>query len=275
MSVKNEDLTGENSSGSDDTDRVGALKLRAENLTKRFGRIVAVEDVSLDIHSSEVFALVGDNGAGKSTLMNMLSGVHEPSEGQIYKDGKPVAFSNPSDARDNDIETVYQDLALMDDLDIATNMFMGQFPRNGLGPLQFIDWDETYERAEQIMMERLGRDLDIKTEVEFLSGGQRQLVAIGRSLAFDPDVIILDEPTSALSVDATRLVQDTIDTLSDQGITIVIVSHNIESVLKHADRIGVLFRGSLVDIRQPEETDLEELNELMTTGTLSSGRLDT
>lgn len=274
MSVEKEDTTGQHSTGSDDTDGAGTSKLRMENLTKHFGRIVAVEDVSLDIHSSEVFALVGDNGAGKSTLMNMLSGVHAPSEGQIYKDGKPVNFSNPSEARDNDIETVYQDLALMDDLDIATNIFMGQFPRKGFGPLQLIDWDETYERAEQIMMERLGRDLDINTEVEFLSGGQRQLVAIGRSLAFDPDVIILDEPTSALSVDATRLVQDTIDTLADQGITIVIVSHNIESVLKHADRIGVLFRGSLVDIKQPEETDLEELNELMTTGTLSSGRLD-
>lgn len=274
MSVEKEDTTGQHSTGSDDTDGAGTSKLRMENLTKHFGRIVAVEDVSLDIHSSEVFALVGDNGAGKSTLMNMLSGVHAPSEGQIYKDGKPVNFSSPSEARDNDIETVYQDLALMDDLDIATNIFMGQFPRKGFGPLQLIDWDETYERAEQIMMERLGRDLDINTEVEFLSGGQRQLVAIGRSLAFDPDVIILDEPTSALSVDATRLVQDTIDTLADQGITIVIVSHNIESVLKHADRIGVLFRGSLVDIKQPEETDLEELNELMTTGTLSSGRLD-
>lgn len=274
MSVEKEDTTGQHSTGSDDADGAGTSKLRMENLTKHFGRIVAVEDVSLDIHSSEVFALVGDNGAGKSTLMNMLSGVHAPSEGQIYEDGKPVNFSNPSEARDNDIETVYQDLALMDDLDIATNIFMGQFPRKGFGPLQLIDWDETYERAEQIMMERLGRDLDINTEVEFLSGGQRQLVAIGRSLAFDPDVIILDEPTSALSVDATRLVQDTIDTLADQGITIVIVSHNIESVLKHADRIGVLFRGSLVDIKQPKQTDLEELNELMTTGTLSSGRLD-
>lgn len=270
MSLEKEDTMGQHPP---ETDDAGTSKLQVEDLTKQFGRIVAVENVSLDIQSSEVFALVGDNGAGKSTLMNMLSGVHEPSEGQIYKDGKSVNFSSPSIARDNGIETVYQDLALMDDLDIATNIFMGQFPRTGVGPFQFIDWDETYERAEQIMMDRLGRDLDIETEVEFLSGGQRQLVAIGRSLAFDPDVIILDEPTSALSVDATRLVQDTIDTLADQGITIVIVSHNIESVLTLADRIGVLFRGSLVGIKQPEKTDLEELNELMTTGTLSAGRL--
>jgi ABC-type sugar transport system ATPase subunit len=274
MSVEDESATEHRHTESTADDTAGTPKLRTENITKQFGRIVAVEDVSLEIQPSEVFALVGDNGAGKSTLMNMLSGVHKPTKGQIYKDGQPVSFDNPSEARNNGIETVYQDLALMDDLDIATNIFMGQFPQTGFGPFRVIDWGETYERAEQIMMDQLGRDLDIKTEVEFLSGGQRQLVAIGRALAFDPDVIILDEPTSALSVDATRLVQNTIDTLADQGITIVIVSHNIESVLQHADRIGVLFQGALVDIKQPAETDIEELNELMTTGTLSSGRLD-
>jgi len=274
MSVDDGSTTEQRHAESAADDTGGVPKLRTENLTKQFGRIVAVEDVSLEIQPSEVFALVGDNGAGKSTLMNMLSGAHKPTKGQIYKDGQPVNFDNPSEARNNGIETVYQDLALMDDLDIATNIFMSQFPRTGFGPFRIIDWGETYERAEQIMMDQLGRDLDIKTEVEFLSGGQRQLVAIGRALAFDPDVIILDEPTSALSVEATRLVQDTIDALAAQGITIVIVSHNIESVLQHADRIGVLFQGQLVDIKQPEETDIEELNDLMTTGTLSSGRLD-
>ncbi|MFC4360402.1 ATP-binding cassette domain-containing protein [Halobium salinum] len=249
-------------------------KLRAENVTKQFGRIVAVDDVTLDVRPGEIFALVGDNGAGKSTLMNVLSGVHAPTEGQLYKDGEPVQFSNPSDARAKGIETVYQDLALMDDLDIATNIFMGSFPKRGVGPLRVIDWNATYERSRAIMREQLGREMDIQTEVEFLSGGQRQLVAIGRALAFDPDVIILDEPTSALSVDATRLVQNTLDRLAEEGITIVIVSHNIESVLEHADRIGVLYQGSLVDIMAPSETDLEELNELMTTGTLETGLLD-
>ncbi|MBX0323210.1 ATP-binding cassette domain-containing protein [Halomicroarcula sp. F13] len=274
MSVEDSGTAEQEAAGSPATDEAGEPKLRVENITKQFGRIVAVDDVTLDIQESEIFALVGDNGAGKSTLMNVLSGVHAPTKGTIYKDGREVQFSNPSDARDNGIETVYQDLALMDDLDIATNIFMGQFPRRGFGPLSFIDWETTYERSRQIMMDQLGRDVDIKTEVEFLSGGQRQLVAIGRALAFDPDVIILDEPTSALSVDATRLVQDTLDRLAEEGITIVIVSHNIESVLAHADRIGVLYQGSLVDIKQPGETDLEELNELMTTGTLDAGLLD-
>ena len=250
----------------------GRPKISVENVTKRFGRIIAVDDVSLDVYEGEIFALVGDNGAGKSTLMNVLSGVHAPTEGQVYVDGEPVNFSNPSDARDSGIETVYQDLALMNDLDIASNIFMGQFPTRGAGPFQFIDWDETFGRAEEIMTERLGRDLDVRTEVEFFSGGERQLVAIGRALAFDPEVIILDEPTSALSVDATRLVHDTIRRLRDSGHTIIIVSHSIESVLRLADRIGVLYQGQIVAMLEPHETDLERLNELMTTGQLSDGQ---
>ncbi|WP_227380520.1 ATP-binding cassette domain-containing protein [Haladaptatus halobius] len=274
MSVEDNPSAGQETATGDEPGGTATPKIRAENVTKQFGRIIAVDDVTLDIQPEEIFALVGDNGAGKSTLMNILSGVHDPTQGTIYIDGQEVHFSNPSDARANGIETVYQDLALMNDLDIATNIFMGQFPKRRAGPLKFIDWDTTYERAEQIMMDQLGRDVDIKTEVEFLSGGQRQLVAIGRALAFDPDVIILDEPTSALSVDATRLVQNTLDRLSEEGITIVIVSHNIESVLEHADRIGVLYQGRLVDILEPSETGLEELNDLMTTGTLDAGLLD-
>lgn len=246
------------------SDGVEDPKIRIENVTKNFGRITALDGVSLDVKEGEIFGLVGDNGAGKSTLMNILSGVHEPTEGSVYVDGKKVSFDNPSDARDRGIETVYQDLALMNDLDVATNIFMGQFPTRSIGPVELIDWDRTYDRARSIMLDQLGRDLDMKAEVQFFSGGERQLIAIGRALAFEPDIIILDEPTSALSVDATRLVEETIERLSDQGITIVIVSHNIESVLNHADRIGVLFQGRIVDIMEPHETGLEELNNLMT-----------
>ena len=272
MSVEKDATADEDSaSGHGAPDPSATPKMRVENVTKQFGRIIAVDDVNLAIRPREIFALVGDNGAGKSTLMNVLSGVHAPTQGQLHIDGEAVTFSNPSEARSYGIETVYQDLALMNDLDVATNIFMGQFPTIGIGPIEFIDWDETAERSENIMMNTLGRDVDIKTEVEFLSGGQRQLVAIGRALAFDPEVIILDEPTSALSVDATRLVQDTIRRLSENGITIVIVSHDIESVLDLADRIGVLYRGALVDVLEPHETELEQLNELMTTGTLEAG----
>lgn len=273
MSVDETDADGDtdaDDTGADAARDAAVPKIRVENVTKQFGRIVAVDDVSLDVRSAEIFALVGDNGAGKSTLMNVLSGVHPPTSGRIYIDGEAVTFSNPSEARASGIETVYQDLALMNDLDIAANIFMGQFPTIGVGPLRFIDWDETYERARGIMRDTLGRDIDIKTEVEFLSGGQRQLVAIGRALAFDPEVIVLDEPTSALSVDASRLVRETIGRLAEEGITIVIVSHDIESVLRFADRIGVLYRGQLIDILEPHETGLEELNDLMTKGGVES-----
>lgn len=245
-------------------------KIRIENVTKRFGRVTALNDVTLDIEEGETFALIGDNGAGKSTLMNILSGVYSSTSGSVSIDGRRVSFDNPSDARANGIETVYQDLALMNDLDIATNVFVGQFPMYGIGPIQFIDWDETYERAEDIMHGQLGRKLDVKTDVEFFSGGERQLVAIGRALAFDPDIIILDEPTSALSVDATQLVHDTVRRLHDSGRTILIVSHSIESVLELADRIGVLYQGQLVTILEPASTGIEPLTELMTTGSTRS-----
>lgn len=243
-------------------------KLSVENVKKQFGRIIALDEIDLEITEGEIFALVGDNGAGKSTLMNVLCGVHAPTEGQLYYEGEPINFSSPSDARDVGIETVYQDLALMDDLDVASNIFMGQFPTKGFGPVKMIDWAETYNRADEIVNVQLDRNLDTKTEVEFFSGGERQLFAIARALAFDPEVIILDEPTSALSVDATDLVHRTIRRLRDeQGITVIIVSHSIESVLELADRIGILYQGKLVDIRQPKDTSLELLTQLMINGT--------
>ena len=264
---------GETSRGDSDGDDRN-IKIRIEDVTRQFGRIVAIEDVSFDVFDGEIFALVGDNGAGKSTLMNVLSGVHRPTSGSVYIDGEEVAFSNPSDARASGIETVYQDLALMNDLDIASNVFMGQFPTTGVGPFQVIDWGETYARAEDIMRDQLGREVDVRTEVEFFSGGERQLVAVGRALAFDPEVIVLDEPTSVLSVDATDLVIETIERLRDSGHTILIVSHNIETVLKLADRIGVLHQGEIVGVYEPGETDLSGLTELMTTGRATAAAAD-
>jgi ABC-type sugar transport system ATPase subunit len=250
-----------------ETEARSPAKIRIEDVTKRFGRIVAVDDVSLDIYEGEIFALIGDNGAGKSTLMNILSGVHAPTEGTVYYEGEPVRFDNPSDAREEGIETVYQDLALMNDLDIASNIFMGQFPTTGAGPLRIIDWEETYDRAGAIVHDRLDRDIQLRTEVQFLSGGERQLVAIARALAFDPEVIVLDEPTSALSIDAAELVHNTIERLKEAGITIVIVSHDMDTVLRLSDRIGVLYRGRLnALIEDPASVDIETLSDLIVGG---------
>lgn len=240
-----------------------------ENVTKRFGRLVAIQDVSLDVYENEILGIIGDNGAGKSTLMKTLAGVHPATSGTIRYMGSPVAFSDPSDARREGIETVYQDLALMDDLDIATNIFMGRFPsRMSLGPIRVIDWEQTYEKAGELISQ-LGQDIDLKTEVEFLSGGQRQLVAVARALLFDPAVIIFDEPTSALSVAGAELVHDTIRRLQDEGHTQIVISHNIEDIITLVDRIAVMYQGQIAAVVDPEDADRDTLAELMTTGTMS------
>lgn len=267
--MNNENVTTE--TATDESERQTDPKIRTESVRKVFGRIVALEDISLTIEPQQIFALIGDNGAGKSTLMNVLSGVHDPTKGRIYYDGERVSFDNPSDARERGIETVYQDLALMNDLDVATNIFMGSFPTRGVGPFEIIDWNRTYERASDIVHGQLGRDLNLETEVEFFSGGERQLIAIARALAFEPEVIILDEPTSALSVDATNLVHETLRRLRDEGHTIVIVSHSIEDVLELADTVAVLYQGRLVEVTSPAEENLQSLTDLIVTGQRNDG----
>jgi ABC-type sugar transport system ATPase subunit len=243
-----------------------ARKVRFEDVGKHFGRLVAVEDVSLTVSEGEIFALVGDNGAGKSTLMNLLSGVYRPTSGRVYVDGDPVSFSNPADARELGIETVYQDLELMNDLDVATNLFMGRFPtRLSVGPLSLIDWGQTYAEAERVL-DDLGQDIDPTSEVAFLSGGQRQLVAIARAITFDPEILILDEPTSALSFAGSELVHDTMRRLRDEGRTQLIISHDISEVFRFADRIGVMHRGSLVDVVDPETTSRDAVESMIRTG---------
>ncbi|QSG03388.1 ATP-binding cassette domain-containing protein [Natranaeroarchaeum sulfidigenes] len=242
-------------------------KIRFEEITKKFGRVVAIDDISFSVHDGEILALVGDNGAGKSTLMNVLCGIHEPTSGKYFYEGESVRFASPNEARDCGIETVYQDLALMDDLDVATNIFLGKFPmRFSFGPFNIIDWDTAYAQAAELLEGQLNQAIDPKTEVEFLSGGQRQLVAIARSLAFDPDVLVLDEPTSALSVAGTELVYDTIETLQDKGQTQIIVSHNFEEVISVADRIVVLYQGNVADIVDADAVTRGELSDMIKTG---------
>lgn len=247
----------------------GETVVEFEEVTKTFGRVVAINDVTLQVYRNEILGIVGDNGAGKTTLMKVLAGVYPQTSGRLIVNDDNVRFADPSEARDLGIETVYQDLALMNDLDIAKNVFIGRFPvRYSLGPLNIIDWDRTYERAAQIL-ERLGQDLDIKTEVEFLSGGQRQLVAVGRALLFDPEILIFDEPTSALSVAGTELVHDTIRTLQDEGRTQIIVSHSVEDVIDLVDRIAVMYQGEVAAIVDPDQANREMLTEIMTTGHVS------
>lgn len=240
--------------------------VRFDSVTKRFGRVTAIEDVTLAVQRHEILGIVGDNGAGKSTLMNILAGLYPPTSGRLTVNGERVAFSDPSEARAKGIDTVYQDLALMGDLDIATNIFMGRFPaRFSVGPLTAIDWPRTYREAGEVL-NRLGQDLDLHAEVEFLSGGQRQLVAVARALLADPEVIIFDEPTSALSVAGTELVHDTIRQLQSDRHTQIVVSHSIEDVIDLVDRIAVMFQGRLAAVVDPADVDRASLTEMIKTG---------
>lgn len=237
-----------------------------ESVTKRFGRVTAIDEVSLSVNRHEILGIIGDNGAGKSTLMNILAGLYQPTTGRVTVHGTEVRFADPSEARDHGIETVYQDLALMDDLDIATNIFMGRFPaRFSIGPITAIDWPRTYRESGAIL-DRLGQDLDLHAEVEFLSGGQRQLVAVARALLADPEIIIFDEPTSALSVAGTELVHETIGRLQEEQHTQIIVSHSIEDVIDLVDRIAVMFQGQVSAVVDPDTVDREVLTEMIKTG---------
>ena len=241
--------------------------IRAENLSKRFGNIQAIDDVDFSAEEGEVMAVVGDNGAGKSTLIKMLCGVLEPTAGEIYVRGERVAFDDYNDAREQGIGTVYQDLALAESQTVAANIFLGNEPmRDGLaGRLGLVDREHML-RESAAVLERVQIPVDPAAKVKNLSGGQQQAVAIARALQFDPSILIMDEPTSALSVEGVRNVLSVVRSLRDQGISIILISHNIEEVLGIADRISVLHQGELMGVLDADEADREDIILLMMGG---------
>ncbi|WP_436910080.1 ATP-binding cassette domain-containing protein [Halosimplex marinum] len=239
--------------------------LYTEELTKRFGNIHAVEDVDFEVREGEVMALVGDNGAGKSTLIKMLCGVHEPTGGQIFVGGEEVSFDDYNDARAKGIETVYQELALAPNQTVAANVFLGHEPtRMGrLGRwLNLVDEERMVEEAKT-NLDRVKIPVDPEAKVKNTSGGQQQAVAIARALQSDPDILIMDEPTSALSIEGARNVLRVIDDLREQGLTIILISHNIRHVLGIADRISVLAQGRLMGVREAADATRNEIIALM------------
>jgi len=239
--------------------------LETRSLTKRFGNVLAVEDVDFSVREGEVMALVGDNGAGKSTLIKMLCGVHQPTRGEIYVRGERVTFDDYNDARERGIETVYQELALAESQTVAANVFLGNEPvRQGpLGRwLGVVDRDRMAAGAKE-SLERVQIPVDPEARVRDLSGGQQQAVAIARALQFDPEILIMDEPTSALSIEGARSVLQVIEDLREQGLTIVLISHNIRHVLGVADRVSVLSQGRLTGVRDVEDVTREEIIALM------------
>lgn len=239
--------------------------LRAINLTKRFGGLVAVDNASMDVNAGEVVGLVGDNGAGKSTFIKMISGVYFPDGGEIYFEGKKVDFSGPRDARDLGIETIYQDLALAENLDVGANIFLGREVKTSYlgGAVRTLNRRKmTIESAS--VLDRLDIQVPSLTQqIRNLSGGQRQAVAIARSIYWNAKVMIMDEPTAALGVSEQRKVLTLVRTLAGQGVPVIIISHNMQDVFAVADRIVILRRGKKVGERIAAQTTPDEIVSLM------------
>ncbi len=212
--------------------------LSLRGVTKKFGAVSALTDIELDVHAGEVVALVGDNGAGKSTLVKVLAGVHQPNAGTIRFDGAEVDLDTPATAMRLGIATVYQDLALCENLDVVANLFLG----NELSPWR-LDEVAMEVRAWTLLQELAARIPSVREPIASLSGGQRQTVAIARSLLLDPKIIILDEPTAALGVAQTAEVLNLIERVRDRGLGVIMISHNMEDVRAVADRIVVLRLG--------------------------------
>jgi simple sugar transport system ATP-binding protein len=253
----------------------GPALLEARGLVKRYGHVQALDGASFTAYRGEVVALIGDNGAGKSTLVKVLSGAIRPDGGEILVDGEPVTLSSPLDARGYGIETVYQDLALAPDLDPAANLYLGR-ELYRIKALRVLNRGEMRRRAETAFA-ALGIQLqDIAAPVGTLSGGQRQSVAVARAVAFASKLIFMDEPTAALGVVQRQRVLDTIRRVRDQGVTVVLISHNMPEVLAVADRVEVLRLGRLVATYTASATSIEELVGAMTgalelNGPLSNG----
>lgn len=231
------------------------------NIVKNFGAVRALKGVNLALHHNEILGLMGDNAAGKSTLMKVLSGAYIPDGGEIVMEGNKTHFSNPMDARRQGIEMVYQDYALANNLDVAGNVFLGrEMVQYKLGPVSVMD-QPYMERETKNLLNRLKIDIQsVRLKVERLSGGQRQAVAIARATAFDAKVIIMDEPTAALSVAAIDKVIDLVRELKAQGSSIIIISHRLEDIYRVADRMIVLRQGRKV-CDTPVAGDLHEFRE--------------
>jgi simple sugar transport system ATP-binding protein len=239
----------------------GTPIVEMSNCQKRFGAVQALRSVDLTLHHGEVLGLVGDNAAGKSTLMKVLSGAYIPDAGDILINSQKVHITNPEDSRRLGIEMVYQDYALADNLDVSANVFLGrEIVKWKLGPIGMMDKKSMEEQA-QSLMERLRIDIDsVRLKVENLSGGQRQAVAIGRATAFDAKVIIMDEPTAALSVAAIGKVLDLIRELKNLGSSIIMISHRLEDIYEVSDRVIVLRHGRKV-ADCPVSGDIREFRE--------------
>ncbi len=232
-----------------------------QSIAKSFGAVQALRNVDLALDHNEVLGLIGDNAAGKSTLMKVLSGAYVPDEGGIFLDGQKVHITQPEDARNLGIEMVYQDFALAGNIDVAGNIFLGrEIPMGGLGRwLNMYDRKKMDEEARQLLDNLKIEVKSPRLKVERLSGGQRQSVAIGRSIAFNARVVIMDEPTASLSVAVIGEVLELIKGLKEHGVSVIIISHRLEDILEVSDRIMVLRQGRRVGDMKNDGLEIEDL----------------
>jgi D-xylose transport system ATP-binding protein len=231
--------------------------LALERASKSFGPVEALAGVEFEVHAGEVVALVGDNGAGKSTLVKAIAGIHDLDDGRILFDGEPVKISTPHDATDLGIATVYQDLALCDNLDVVENLFLGR--EEITSPVPALNETDMEQRSHELLGNLAVTIVDVRAEVGTLSGGQRQQVAIARSLLGEPKVVLLDEPTAALGVRQTAQVLELVKRLRDRGHGVVVISHNLADVFEVADRIYVLRLGREVGDFKAADTSQDEV----------------
>ena len=237
--------------------------LKLENISKSFGAIQALDNVNLSLEAGEVLGLMGDNGAGKSTLIKIIAGNFKQSSGAISFENQNVEFSKPMDARDKGIEVVYQDLALCDNLTAASNIFLTREITRNIGFVSILNFSKMFQRAKNIFKELKSETLP-EEEVRRRSGGQRQAVASGRTKLSQAKVVLLDEPTAAISVRQVAEVLELIKQLKKQGVAVVIISHRMPDVFAVSDRIAVLRRGQLVANKKASNSSPEEVTALIT-----------
>jgi ABC-type sugar transport system ATPase subunit len=239
--------------------------IAVQGLTKHYGGVKALTDAEFRLNPGEHVAIVGDNGAGKSTFVRLITGVEQPSRGDILMDGQPVAFDSPLDAREQGVETVFQNLALAEDLDVPANIFMGrEITRVNLGPLSILNHRAMRAQSVEMLSTTGVKIQDLSEPMRGMSGGQRQCVAIARAAGFAKKLIILDEPTAALGVQETARVEEIIRGLKARGVPLIIISHNLRQVFDLVDRIYVFRQGRIICSRLKSETTPEEIVGLIT-----------
>ncbi len=244
--------------------------LELENISKNFPGVKALDNVRFDMEAGEVHALLGENGAGKSTLIKIISGVYKPDSGIIRFDGQPIVFNNPREAQAHGIATIYQELSLYPELTVAENIFMGHAPKRSVGPFKMIDWKTINTRAQEILASLNIHDMDVRRKVGSLNVGNRQRVEIAKALSINARVLIMDEPTAALTEADVERLFDIVRLLKQRGVGIIYISHRLQEVFELADRVTVLRDGQYVNTKLVSETNEAELISMMVGRTIDN-----